>query len=434
MDVRMLPVVLFGTSVLASAAAAQTTANGQAVDSAGNRLAQISGSISAPPASLGNYDSVTTAFNGDWSHAHGEEYRITGPNTLGRPQTGYRFTPEATPHYLYLYNSSGWNQETGGDGGRTAATAYRTQGFQAGQGDLILNSADCFVTGSRPGATSFLANPACTLFAGETFAGRDGVYLNPVEIDLDDQGHDAAGIAYVANLKRTNNGGALGVMWAGVRLQSTGSAPADVALSATGPWSFGLDFTPAKFGLGEAAIALSRGQRIYGAAVNADPIARFPTALGADYLVDDPAVRGWLIVAGGRSSLQVTPAEVAATEPLVSTFQSSSVGVASAALGAPSSVGSGASVACASGHVCDAQSGEFTLTTGSGALAAGKVLALSFAAARAGSPNCIVEAQQGVSTVLPVAKSESAAELAFYATSALSPGATYTFTYSCGGR
>ena len=134
MQVRLVLLALLGSSVLAGAASAQVAAGG----------------ISAPPAALGNYDSVQTALRGDWSHAHGEEYRITGADTLGRPRTGYRFTPEATPHYLYLYNASGWNQDTGGNGGRTAASAYRTQGFQAGQGDLILNSAGCFVTGSKP--------------------------------------------------------------------------------------------------------------------------------------------------------------------------------------------------------------------------------------------------------------------------------------------
>ena len=430
MQIRVpFAVLLAMASVSTGALAAEP---GQAADARGNRRAEAVGSISAPPASLGNYDSVETAFNGDWSHAHGEEYRITGPNTLGRPQEGYRFTPEATRHYLYLYNASGWNQETGGNGGRTAATAYRTQGFQAGQGDLILNNASCFVTGARPGATSFLANPACVLFAGDTFAGRDGVYLNPVEIDLDDQGHDAAGIAYVANLKRTNNTGALGVLWAGVRLQSVGSAPADVAWSATGRWSFGLDLTAAKLGASQAAITLSRGQRIYGAAVDADPIARFPTALNGDYLVDDPGVRGWLLVVGGHPSLQVTASEVAASRPLVSTFQASSVAVAGAAPGPAS--GAGAIVACSNGHVCDAQSGEYTLTTGTDALAAGNVLTLAFAEARAGSPNCIVEGQQGLAAAVPVVKSEGPARLAFHVTAALSAATGYTFTYSCGGR
>lgn len=429
MRARILLVGLCGLGLCAGEADAQSPA----ASTAGQR-AQTVGSISAPPVSLGNYDSVETAFGGDWSHGHGEEYRITGLDTLGRPRTGYRFTPEATPHYLYLYNASGWNQDTGGNGGRTAASAYRTQGFQAGQGDLILNSASCFVTGSRPGATSFLANPACTLFAGDTFAGRDGVYLNPVEIDLDDQGHDAAGIAYVANLKRTNGAGALEAVWAGVRLQSVGSVPADVAWSATGRWNLGLDLTAVNLGANQAAITLKRGQRIYGDAVDNDPIARFPTALGADYLVDDPAVRGWRVVAGGRPALQVTSTQVTATEPLVSTFQASSVGVSSATLGPASSVGVGARVTCATGHDCDAQSGEFTLTTGAGLLAAGDVLTVAFADARAASPNCIVQGQLGMSATVPVAKSEGPSRLTFNVASALSAGTTYTFTYACGGR
>ncbi len=59
-------------------------------------------------------------------------------------------------------------------------------------------------------------------------------------------------------------------------------------------------------------------------------------------------------------------------------------------LGSSTIVGTGASVACATHHVCDSLSGEVTLTTGTGVSSNGLALTIAFAASRTNWPNCIV--------------------------------------------
>lgn len=51
-------------------------------------------------------------------------------------------------------------------------------------------------------------------------------------------------------------------------------------------------------------------------------------------------------------------------------------------------IGTGGSVACASGHVCDSVSGEIAITVGSSVSAAGTLVTVYFADARTNTPNC----------------------------------------------
>lgn len=391
--------------------------------------------ISKRPVTASRYDSPDWAFRGDWSRANGEQYRITGSDTLGTPRTGYLFTPEATPHFLYVYNQSGHNESTSGNLGRTGAAGYRIQGYQAGQGDLINFSGSCFVTGARPGATNFLANPACSLFAGDSFAGHNGVYLNPVEINLNDQGYDAAGIGAVFNLRRTNGTGNLGAFWAGVRLQQAGQGAVDTAWSATGRFRFGLDFSGVTFGAEGAAIVLAQKQRIYGNAINGDPMLRFPTSLGADWISDEPAVQGWDFVVGGGSRLQISSKQITASQPVAATAFKGSAGLRSVLLGLSQYVGTGASVSCARGFSCDQVSGTFMLVTGAGTLVTGPVLTIEFAVSREASPTCTVSLQRNSDspTALSVAKLSSPSRLIFYPSVALSASTSYNLDYICGG-
>ena len=83
----------------------------------------------------------------------------------------------------------------------------------------------------------FLANPPVSLFNGDINAGHNGVYLNPFELLLSDDGYDVAGIGSVLNLNRTNATGALGATWMGYRVQSIGytSAGGGVAVDALMP-------------------------------------------------------------------------------------------------------------------------------------------------------------------------------------------------------
>lgn len=244
---------------------------GQITDASGNRRAKTFAAIMAPPASLGNYDSPDTAFNGDWSHQpDATEYRITGSATLGQPATGYLYTPEATAHYTYLYNTSGWNQSTSGNDGRTAAVAYQAQVFNNGQGDAMAYSGLVFVEGAKAGATNFLANPAGSVITGQVTAGNGGVYLNPLELDMADNGFDVAAVGSVYNFVRTNNTGALGVFWAGVRTQSKGSKAVDASVSSFGLFNVILDTTAATLGTAQSAIVMAAGQRVYLNGTNTD--------------------------------------------------------------------------------------------------------------------------------------------------------------------
>ena len=240
---------------------------------AGNQLKSVTGlrqpffsSVNTRPTTLGNHNSVVSAFNGDLSRLILPiEHRITGAATLGQPTTGYLYTEEASAVYVYSYNASGWNQSATGNGGRTGATAFRVKVFNAGQGDHVAYNASGFVTGTKAGSTHWLANPAAVLFNGDLQAGADGVYLNPYETICNDGGFDVACVGLVNNFVRTNATGAKSTVWNGYRAQSQGTAPCDAVVSATGQWRSGLDFTPGSvdFGANQAAIALRAAQRIY---------------------------------------------------------------------------------------------------------------------------------------------------------------------------
>ena len=216
------------------------------------------------PTSFGNTDDLSTAFNGDLSRCQRPVGQlISGVATLGQPTTGYSYTPELTPYYTVLENSSGWNQSTSGNVGRTAATVYRTLVKQYGQGDAMCYNGSVFVLGAKAGATSFLANPAGALFTGEVIAGSNGIFCNPAEWNCTDDGYDVSGIGLVNTFNRDNNTGALNTVWIGYRAQSIGSKPVDSFLSAAGLFNNGLDLVKADFGANQSAVSLKASQRIY---------------------------------------------------------------------------------------------------------------------------------------------------------------------------
>jgi hypothetical protein len=277
-------------------------------------FASIGTTVSIQPSAFGNENSPETALSGDVSKiAVPLVHRITGIATLGQPTTGYRYTPEVYPHYTYLYNTSGWNQGTADNTGRTSAVAYRTKVLQAGQGDAVAYNASAFVTGAKAGATSFLANPAASLFNGDMLAGAAGVYLNPYEVILDDGGYDVAAVGTVNNLKRTIATGALGAVWSGVRVQSKGTAAIDESYGGTGLSKVGLNLTGFDFGMNQGAIAIKANQRIYGnatAGTNAFGVG----TLNTDYFGYSTGINGWLFVVGNGAALQINAAQVTASK------------------------------------------------------------------------------------------------------------------------
>ena len=248
------------------------------------------------------------------------EHRITGATTLGQPITGYRYVPEAYPVYGYLYNTSGHNESLSGNDGRTAAVFSRVQVYNAGQGDAVAYNASAFVIGAKAGATSVLANPAAVLFNGETIAGANGVYLNPVEINTDGGIYDVAAANFVANQTRNVDTGALGAFWYGYRSQSIGSTPIDAHFSLFGPAKIGIDLTALTVNTSGtwayAAMALEADQRIYFNAVAGSPDPSYASSLGTTWIEYDTSVGGLLFRAGGVDALQITSTAVTANVAL----------------------------------------------------------------------------------------------------------------------
>ena len=282
---------------------------GQVQTSDGNRRGKFFSQVTARPTTLGNYNSVDTTFNGDWTGSNFSiEHRITGVATLGQPATGYLYTPEACATFTYLFNQSGHNEDTASNTGRTAAVAHRTVISNAGQGDAMCYNASGFVQGTKAGSTHFLANPAAALFAGDISCGTDGNYLNPYEIVLNDNGFDAAGIGHVINLNRTNDTGAKSAVWMGHRVQSIGSTPADVAYSASGAFKRGLDLSTGTF-TSNAAITLKPDQKIYfsGAAIASGTTEAnwYSTVLNNDALYYDSASSKLLMLVAGTAVFQL---------------------------------------------------------------------------------------------------------------------------------
>jgi len=312
------------TTVAATALDGPYNGYGQIKDSAGNKRGKFFAAIKAVPSALGNYNSVDTAFNGDLAKCQFPvEHRITGAATLGQPSSGYTYTPEAYPYFTYLYNSSGWNQSTSGNDGRTAAIAFRTKVDNYGQGDCAAYNATAFVTGTKTGSTNFLANPAVSLFNGDMTAGADGVYLNPYETILTDNGFDVAAIGIVNNFDRTVVTGAKSAVWMGYRAQNSGSATCDAIFSSTGKWVTGLDFAMSSldFGANKAAISLKGNDRIYlnnAASASGNLVADWrTTAFNGDYIVYSSALSAMNFVIAGNSKLQISASQVTvASSPL----------------------------------------------------------------------------------------------------------------------
>jgi hypothetical protein len=292
---------------------------GQIEDTNGDLRAPWFSAIGSPPSSYGNWGSVVSAFNGDLSKVQiAMEHRITGATTLTQPATGYNNNPEAAAINMFTYNESGWNQGTADSDGRTGGHGMYLTAYQAGLGDLFCITAHGFVSGTKPGSTSFVANAATGLLNGGTYAGADGVYLNTIEIGADDQTYDAAATGMVVNLHRRNSTGAKNAFWNGVRVQSGGTEPVDVGMmgyDGAGGFRVGLDLAAA--GLETtgswqyAAITMSANQRIYLDATPTDAtIYRRPSSTGSTFIdYNSGLVRA---VVAGVPSLQVSSTQVTA--------------------------------------------------------------------------------------------------------------------------
>lgn len=320
---KYVPYGVYTTTLASTQLSGVYFGDGQIVDAASNKRAKMFSAVKTSPSSLGSENSIETAFNGDLSKIpFAVEHRITGAATAGQPSSGYLYTPEITPHYTFLYNSSGWNQSTSTNTGRTGIPAYRTNVYHAGQGDAVAYNANVYCNSTKVGSTSFLANPAAVLFSGDVSSGADGVYLNPYEIGMTDNGYDVAGVGHVIKMTRTNSTGAKSAWWAGYRAQSIGSVPIDVGYSAYGLMSIGLDFSfitlPNSGTYNNAAITLKADQRIYGNSNGTDTsgLGRYPSNLNTDYFTYSSSLSAWNFVTGNASVLQLYSTKVGCNRSL----------------------------------------------------------------------------------------------------------------------
>lgn len=223
-----------------------------------NYISQVSA-----PASLGNPDSVTTAFDGDLSYqVFTFEKRTQGSATFEQPTSGYVQRPENAAIFGYSYNSAGHNQSLSSNDGRTGSSTVDLRFTHAGQGDFGAIHISGIVTGAKSGAANFLANPAAVMINGQLMAASTGAYLNVLELNSEDLGFQAAAIGAVFNFKRTIGTSTLGEVWFGIRPQSS-DLPSDVAYSVGGNWKRVVDTTDASLTTGNAAIVLKTGHRVY---------------------------------------------------------------------------------------------------------------------------------------------------------------------------
>jgi hypothetical protein len=203
------------------------------VNSANNSEKQIT--VSSQP-TYTFPEATATEFAGDFSKTFMPlSYTVTGVATLGQPTTGYQWSPAVTPYQTLVTNSSGWNQSTSTNSGRTGFGIKRSLMLQNGQGDMVDNYTFCQVSTSRSGATHWLANPACSSYAADFGSIVNHAYLQGIgDFNFTDNGYDIAAIADVRNFNRTVNTAAFGDIWMGYRTQSTGTKAIDVGSSFSG--------------------------------------------------------------------------------------------------------------------------------------------------------------------------------------------------------
>jgi hypothetical protein len=269
--------------------------------------------INSPPTSFGDNGSILTAFNGDCSRvAFPIEHWVTGTTTMGQPTTGFHESFEFSPIAAYITNFSGWNNSTSSNTGRTAVSAIQIKADNYGQGGCGGIAVSAFVASTRAGSTDVLANPAGYIMHGGLVAGADGVYLDLLEMQADDQGYDVAAAGTIINLSRTNVTGAKNAFWFGHRVQSNGSGAIDTAFSAFGKMRFGVDLANATLDANLAAFTLKANQRIYGNAVAGN---LFPSSVGDDWFGYTTNINGWAIAVDNSSRLQITAGLITIPSP-----------------------------------------------------------------------------------------------------------------------
>ncbi len=310
-----LPVGVARVTTATEGLSGRMDGDGQVRTADGHKRAPRFSRRTTAPSSYGNKGDIVQAFDGDLSTVHlAIEHRIEGDDTLTKPATDYVMHHENSAISLSMLNQSGWNQATDDQaGGRTGVTAIDGNVGNVGQGDAYFLHVGGFVSGTKPGSTHFLANPAFVAFSGGIFSFADGTYQEVDEFSHDDGGFGAVGSdiavsSTVRNFNRTNDIGAKGAWWLAFRLQSSGTKAVDVALQPTGRWNNVIDTTPVTAGPTKAVWTQAAGQRTY---LNASA---FPdgfsnpakVSVGTTYTHYNPVTAAYEVVVGGAMALSVS--------------------------------------------------------------------------------------------------------------------------------
>lgn len=220
-----------------------TPNNGDVWTTANGVFAKVNGAVIGPLAS-GTRDIAAAA---DVAPMGKLVRNITGTTSLGQPTTGYNFVLDASNIHSKLVNSTGWNQQTGGNDGRTGVANFTSLMENRGNGDTMGFYANCnlFSPAGKSGATHWLAQPACAALGANMATLVPHSYLQGGEFNYDDNGVDAAAIAWVHNFNRTVNTGSFGEVWMGDRIQSRGTKGINVGWSGSGIVNVGLDLVTA---------------------------------------------------------------------------------------------------------------------------------------------------------------------------------------------
>lgn len=109
------------------------------------------------------------------------------------------------------------------------------------------------------------------------------------------------------------------------------------------------------------------------------------------------------------------------------------MGSGSMSLAAGSAAGSGPTIGCMAGHVCDGVSGAVGLTTGTSPTS-GTLATLGFPNTHTNQANCVVAVASSAGQETTVTWSESTTALTLSANTALAAGTAYSIRYWCGGN
>lgn len=140
------------------------------------------------------------------------------------------------------------------------------------------------------------------------------------------------------------------------------------------------------------------------------------------------------IVAADIPTLNQSTSGNAATSTLA-VSANNLVGSASASftLGSTAQVGTGATVVCQTGHICDSSSGEILLTSGTGSPTAGVILTVTLGTTRTNSASCTVTTS-GSATYLGTSWTDSTTNFVLSTAAGFAASTPYTINYVCGGK